>query len=112
MIIIGILAAIAIPAFLSQRTRANNAAAESNLRNAAAAATSCFSANNGRYDSPTACTKANLESTFGFNETDGVTVTVAAPTANLWSATSVHTNGDTTYEYNSDDGEVRPQAAA
>jgi len=112
VIIIGILAAIAIPAFLSQRTRANNAAAESDLRNAAAAATSCFSANNGNYASPEACTKANLIADFGFNETEGVTVTVATPTANYWEATSVHSGGDTTYEYNSDDGTVAPQAAA
>lgn len=109
VIIIGILAAIAIPAFLSQRTRANNAAAESDLRNAAAAATSCYSANNGRYDAPTACTLANLTSTFGFNQTDGVTVTVATPTQNLWSATAVSSGGDTTYAYDSDTGKVAPQ---
>ena len=41
IIIIGILAAIAIPAFLAQREQAWEAAAQSDLRNAAAAATSC-----------------------------------------------------------------------
>ena len=41
IIIISILAAIAIPAFLAQRERAWEAAAQSDLRNAAAAAVSC-----------------------------------------------------------------------
>ena len=112
VIIIGILAAIAIPAFLSQRTRANNSAAQSDLRNAAAAATSCFSANNGSYLSPTECNKATLASKFGFNETDKVTVTVPTPTADVWKATAKHADGDTTYEYSSDTGKVKPQAAA
>lgn len=40
VIIIGILAAIAIPVFLQQRTRANGATCESDLRNGASAATS------------------------------------------------------------------------
>src|SRR3712207_2205862 len=47
IIIIGILAAIAIPTFLAQRERAWNAAAQSELRNAAAAATSCAVDNDG-----------------------------------------------------------------
>jgi type IV pilus assembly protein PilA len=111
VIIIGILAAIAIPAFLAQRTRANNAAAQSDLRNAAAAATTCFSDNGGRYDAPTACTYANLTGTYGFNPTDDVTTTVTENSQNRWAATARHANGDTTYAYNSDDGEVEEQAA-
>jgi type IV pilus assembly protein PilA len=111
VIIIGILAAIAIPAFLSQRTRAQNAAAASDLRNAAAAATSCFSENGGSYTTPAAqkCTKAYLISNHGFNETAGVTVTVdeAGMTQDLWSATASHSNSDpTSYSYNSNDGKV------
>ena len=41
VIIIGVLAAIAIPVFLNQQNQAREAAAQSDLRNAAAAATSC-----------------------------------------------------------------------
>jgi type IV pilus assembly protein PilA len=111
VVIIGILATIAIPGFLSQRTRANNAGAESDLRNAAAAATSCFSAINGRYDSPNASTEAYLISNHGFNATTGVDLTVATPTQTTWSATAVHTGGDTSYAYNSNDGTVAPQVA-
>ena len=42
VIIIGILAAIAIPVFLGQRSKANDAGAESALRNAATAAETYF----------------------------------------------------------------------
>jgi type IV pilus assembly protein PilA len=110
VIIIGVLAAIAIPAFLSQRTRAENASAESDLRNAAAAATSCFSDNNGSYTTPAAnaCTIANLGAKYGFNQTPGVTVSDGtADTADTWTATSSHNNTSTvTYTYTSDDGTV------
>src|SRR5215211_2580633 len=50
IIIIGILAAIAIPVFLSQREKAWAASAASELRNAAAAATSCSADNDGAYN--------------------------------------------------------------
>lgn len=49
VIIIGILAAIAIPAFLAQRDRAANASVTTDLRNAATAAQSYATANNGSY---------------------------------------------------------------
>ena len=78
VIIIGILAAIAIPAFLAQRTRANNAAAESDLRNAAAAAQSCSADNtSGDYDGPpNNCHSLTvLTDDFGLNVSPGVTVT-------------------------------------
>jgi type IV pilus assembly protein PilA len=72
IIIIGILAAIAIPVFLAQRDRANIAAVQSDLRNAATAAQTCASTNNGSYTTPTACdTQANLEAN-GYNNTPGV----------------------------------------
>src|SRR3712207_5796540 len=49
MIIIGILAAIAIPVFVNQENQARETAAQSDLRNAAAAATSCSADNGGSY---------------------------------------------------------------
>src|SRR5215213_164203 len=49
IIIIGILAAIAIPVFLAQREKAWSAQAASELRNMAAAATSCSADNDGDY---------------------------------------------------------------
>jgi type IV pilus assembly protein PilA len=96
IIIIGILAAIAIPTFLAQRERAWEGAAASDLRNAAAAATSCSSRNDGDY---TACPPANLQA-FGYNPSENVTVAPVANTTTRWSASSVNTLDDgTTYRF-------------
>jgi type IV pilus assembly protein PilA len=69
VIIFGILAAIAIPVFLAQRNSAREAAAQSDLRNSAAAATGCASANQG---SSAACDEATLTATYDCNQTAGV----------------------------------------
>jgi type IV pilus assembly protein PilA len=42
ILIIGILAAIALPAFLSQRTKSQDASAKSNVRNMVSALESCY----------------------------------------------------------------------
>ncbi len=103
VIIIGILAAIAIPVFLSQRTNAYEAAARSDLRNASAAATSCAADNDGVY---TTCLKPLLASDYGFNESADVTVTVPAPSADVWTATAVNDNGGASYSFTTADGRV------
>jgi type IV pilus assembly protein PilA len=106
VIIIGILAAIAIPTFLAQRTRANNATAQSDLRNAAAAASFYGAAKNSNYST---CTETEITTNHNMNESQGVDVVVGTPTATSWSATAKHTGGDTTYTYTSTDGEVKAQ---
>ena len=77
VIIIGILAAIAIPTFLSQRTRAQDAAAQSDARNYAQAATSYYGApatpGPGGGESYNAMTTAILDTNFDFNPSAGVT---------------------------------------
>ena len=96
IIIIGILAAIAIPTFLAQRERAWEGAAASDLRNAAAAATSCSSRNDGDY---TLCPPANLQA-FGFNPSENVNVAAVANGPGRWSATSTNALDDgTTYRF-------------
>jgi type IV pilus assembly protein PilA len=93
VIIIGILAAIAIPIFLNQRTQAQAAAVESDLRNAAAAATSCSADNNGSYNvAGNVCNIANLDANYGFNPTDGVNIPVGAETvtATRWAVNANH----------------------
>jgi type IV pilus assembly protein PilA len=96
IIIIGVLAAIAIPTFLAQRERAWEAAAQSDLRNAAAAATSCSVANNGEY---TLCgTEAQLTAA-GWNNSDDVTYTNIAATATRWAARTVHDSDTTQYTF-------------
>ena len=59
ILIIGILAAIAIPSFLNQRSKGNDAEAKSTAVTAAEAMETCATDNNGSY---TSCSKASLES--------------------------------------------------
>jgi type IV pilus assembly protein PilA len=56
ILIIGILAAIAIPAFLGQREKAQDSTAKSATRNAASAAESIAANNNGNYGTVTTTT--------------------------------------------------------
>jgi type IV pilus assembly protein PilA len=96
VIIIGILAAIAIPVFLSQRTQAYEAAAKSDLRNAAAAATSCSADNAGSYVN---CeTPAQLKA-FGFRQSPDVTYTNVAHSSTRWAASTKNTNGGATFGF-------------
>src|SRR5437868_8717292 len=59
ILIIGILAAIAIPSFLNQRSKGNDAEAKSTTVTAAEAMDTCATDNNGAY---TTCSKASIES--------------------------------------------------
>jgi type IV pilus assembly protein PilA len=59
ILIIGILAAIAIPSFLNQRSKGNDAEAKSSVVTAAEAMETCATDNNGSY---TNCTKAAIQS--------------------------------------------------
>jgi type IV pilus assembly protein PilA len=59
ILIIGILAAIAIPSFLNQRSKGNDAEAKSTAVTAAQAAETCATDNNGVY---TSCNEAALQS--------------------------------------------------
>jgi type IV pilus assembly protein PilA len=74
VIIIGILAAIAIPVFLAQRERAWNSEAQSDLRNAAVAMETYYT-DNGDYGTTAG---EGLDATFGFNESPNMTVAVDA----------------------------------
>jgi type IV pilus assembly protein PilA len=59
ILIIGILAAIAIPSFLNQRSKGNDAEAKSTVVTAAEAMETCATDNNGSYAN---CTKGSLTS--------------------------------------------------
>jgi type IV pilus assembly protein PilA len=75
VIIIGILAAIAIPVMLAQRESSWDAAAKSDVRNLAAAATAFAADNNGKYaDAAGDMTVDKLKAApYDYNTTDGVT---------------------------------------
>lgn len=88
IIIIGILAAIAIPVFLNQRQQAWTGSIKSDLANASLAAESYSVKNNGSY--------ANLDKPAlianGFKETTGNTLVVGAITASTYVFTDTNTN--------------------
>lgn len=103
IIIIGILASIAIPTFLAQRDRGREAAARSDVRNAATAATACQAANNGSY---TNCDTAALLQPYGFNPSDRVTVNSMAGDATTWTTSMQHTDGGSSYSFTTANGRV------
>ena len=103
VIIIAILAAIAIPVFLSQREKGWQAQADSAAKNAATAMETYGVENNGSY------TGADLTDlrTAGFNDTDDVAVTPTVSADGLkYCITADHANlaaAETVY-FHSDDG--------
>ncbi|MBO0922795.1 prepilin-type N-terminal cleavage/methylation domain-containing protein [Cellulomonas sp. zg-ZUI222] len=112
IIIIGILAAIAIPAFLSQRTRGWVAQVESDLKNAAIAAETYAVGNNGSYenlvegDADEVSLGAN-----GYNATQDVTVSVDAATETGFVLSAVHANLDAkSWTYDSATGVIEEES--
>jgi type IV pilus assembly protein PilA len=94
VIIIGILAAIAIPVFLAQRERAWRSAAQSDLRNAAVSFETYFT------DTGLYAVEA-LDSDFGFNRTDAVLNATTfedgpagSPGPQAWCRTARHSSHD------------------
>ncbi len=83
VVIIGILAAIAIPKFSNTKEKAYVAAMKSDLRNLVTAEESYF-ADNLAYGSI-----ANIGT--GYSSSAGVTVATSAVTATGWSASATHT---------------------
>jgi type IV pilus assembly protein PilA len=79
ILIIGILAAIAIPSFLNQRTKATDAAAKSMARTAQTAAETLATDNNGSYSTVSLANLKTTEPTL--NDTSGASLTAAAPNA-------------------------------
>ena len=81
VVIIGILAAIAIPKFSATREKAYFAAMKSDLKNLASQQEIYYS---------DAYAYSDAAATLGFVSSDGVTVTIGA-TSSGWSATAYHT---------------------
>jgi len=81
VVIIGILAAIAIPKFSATRERAYYAAMKSDLKNLASQQEIYYADH---------YTYSNSLANLGFTESEGVTVTPSAVTATGWAATATH----------------------
>jgi prepilin-type N-terminal cleavage/methylation domain-containing protein len=99
--IIGILAAIAIPNFISYRRRSYNSGANADIKNLYTSAQAYFT------DNPAGST-TNLADfkAYGFRQTPDVDVTVVAGTQGNFSADAYHSSGDKTYHVGSDGGIV------
>ncbi|HQY33854.1 prepilin-type N-terminal cleavage/methylation domain-containing protein [Actinotalea sp.] len=117
IIIIGILAAIAIPAFLNQREKAWVSQVESDLKNAAIAAESQAVDDNGDYsalngvvvETNGVVTAAGPFDLNGFNGTVGVDMDVTAADATGFTLQATHANlngGADVYTYDSDTGVI------
>ena len=89
--IIGVLAAVAIPNFISYRKRAYNNSAHADAKNSWVAAQAYFS------DYPQDSISSVIPLTaYGFRQTGDVNVTVGG-TQNSFTVTTSHTSGDRTY---------------
>ena len=75
MIIIGVLAAIALPVYLDQREQAFGASLQSDVRNGAGAATSFAADNNGSF---TGMDAAILQANYDWNTSPGTVVGAGA----------------------------------
>ena len=84
VVIIGILAAIAIPKFANTKEKAYIASMKSDLRNLITAQEAYFSDNNSTYASSTTA----LGTTY--KASTGVSVTIGGVSATGWSATATH----------------------
>ena len=103
ILIIGVLAAIAIPVFLNQRQGAWEAQVESDIANGSIAAETYSVGNNGSY--------AGLDiaelATAGYNATDHVVLTIGAADATHFTFVVTHTDlPGNTWTYDSATGKV------
>jgi type IV pilus assembly protein PilA len=109
VIIIGILAAIAIPVFLNQREQAFIAECRSDTRNAAAAATAFGADNEGDY---TGMDIDTLAADYEFNQSDGTVTAVDTATTTGFTLTTTCDNETGTVTFDSAEGEVVGPAEA
>ena len=86
VVIIGILAAIAIPKFANTKEKAYIASMKSDLRNLITAQEAYFSDNNSSYAASTGALGT------AYKSSSGVTVTIGSVTNTGWDATSSHTS--------------------
>lgn len=94
VIIIGILAAIAIPIFLQQRERAWRSEVQSDLRNAAIAMETYYTDFGTYGDGNYAENTGPLAAEFGFQSSPNSTISVVSATATGWCLEGLHDNLD------------------
>ncbi len=104
VLIIGILAAIAIPSFLGQRAKAQDGAAKAGVRSAQTAIESYATDNDGKYTGATVANLKTIEPTL--NDANGFAVGSASDTGYAVSVTSKSTYGTKFTVTRNDDGTV------
>jgi type IV pilus assembly protein PilA len=104
VLIIGILAAIAIPSFLNQKTKAADSQAKAQARTAQTAAETLATDNNGSYASTSTTNLQTVEPTL--NDTTGAKLTSASGTSNTYTVVSSSSNGNTYTITRASDGSV------
>ena len=97
--IIGILAAIAIPNFITYRQRGYNASANADVKNAFTAAQAYYT----DYETGTVGTgtTTTILQAYGYVPSTGVTITTAGGVASNLAITSYHSQGNKTYTISS-----------
>jgi type IV pilus assembly protein PilA len=109
ILIIGILAAIAIPSFLNQKTKANDASAKELVRTGETVAETYATDNNGLYTGMTPTVLANIEPTIQIAAgNNNAYLSAAAPdtTNKGYSVTATSTDGNTFTITRSDTGTI------
>ena len=92
MLILGILAAIAIPAFLNQKSKANDASAKAMARSMQTAEETCSTDNNGSYSNCGITALTTIEPTI---QTGGsVTAISATPGSNTYTVSATSSSGN------------------
>ena len=100
--IIGILAAIAIPQYAAYKQQAADSKSKSDLHNMATAMEAYYGSNSNSYSGA----NTNILKTFGYRQSSGSTVAVAAADATSFQLTADTTGGTGTYTFNSTDGAI------
>jgi type IV pilus assembly protein PilA len=95
MLILGLLAAIAIPAFFNQRTKAQDASAKTTAKTAQTALETYSTDNNGSYASATRASLKAIEPTLSSASTGNNAISTLTTTSNSYTITVTSASGDT-----------------
>lgn len=112
ILIIGILAAIAIPSFLNQKSKANDAAAKSLARTAATAAETLATDNNGSYATVSGASLHSIEPTINVtSNTSTAYVSAASGSGSGYAITATDPVTSDTFTYSNSSGSVTRSCA-
>jgi type IV pilus assembly protein PilA len=106
MLILGLLAAIAIPAFFNQRTKAQDAEAKSTVKTAQTAIETLATDNNGNYSTADRPKLKAIEPTLSSAATGANAITTLTVTSNSYTLTVTSDSGNTFSIVRASDGSL------